>query len=105
MTIWLVIFGMAAVTLLTRAAPLFLLRGEPPVWVQRWLSGVPVAVFTALALRPLLLSSGPEPTVTFGAPLLAGLVGAAVAWRTGNVLATIVVGMAAYWGLRALGMA
>ncbi len=104
MTIWLTIIGMAAVTLLTRTAPLFLLRGEPPVWVQRWLSGVPVAVFTALALRPLLLSSGPEPTLTIGAPLLAGLVGALVAWRTSNVLATIVVGLVAYWALRALGI-
>jgi branched-subunit amino acid transport protein len=105
MMIWLTIIGMAAVTLLTRVAPLFLLRSEPPVWVQRWLSGVPVAVFTALALRPLLLSSGPEPALTFGAPILAGLVGAVIAWRTGNVLATIGVGMAAYWALRALGMA
>lgn len=104
MLIWLTIIGMAAVTLLTRTAPLFLMRGEPPVWVQRWLSGVPVAVFTALALRPLLLSSGPEPAFTIGAPLFAGLAGALVAWRTGNVLATIIVGMAAYWGLRALGI-
>jgi branched-subunit amino acid transport protein len=104
MTTWATIFGMALVTLLTRAAPLVLLRSEPPAWVRRWLSGVPVAVFTALALRPLVLTAAPDPHLTFGAPLLAGVVGALVAWRSGNVLATIVAGLAAYWALRAFGI-
>jgi branched-subunit amino acid transport protein len=100
MTTWIAIIGMAVVTLATRTLPLFVLQREPPEWVRRWLLGVPVAVFTALALRPLLLTGGPEPQFSLGAPLLAGLVGAIVAWRTSNVLATICAGLAAYWLVR-----
>jgi branched-subunit amino acid transport protein len=104
MTIWLAIAGMALVTLATRALPLLLLRGEPPVWLARWLSFVPVAVFTALALRPLLVSPGPAPALTLGAPLVAGLAGALAAWRTGSVVATIAAGMAAFLLLRLFGL-
>lgn len=102
--IWLAIAGMAVVTLATRALPLLVMRGEPPPWLARWLGLVPVAVFTALALRPLAVSAAPDPRLALGAPLLAALAGAAVAWRTGSVVATIAVGMLAYWALRALGM-
>lgn len=102
--IWLTIFGMAAVTLASRALPLVLMRGEPPVWLARWLGLVPAAVFTALALRPLLVSAGPDPRITLGAPLLAGLAGAVVAWRTSSVVATIAAGMLAFWALRAFGV-
>ncbi len=104
MTIWLTICGMAVVTIAVRALPLLLLRGEPPGWLGRWLGLVPVAVFTALVLRPLVVSAGPDPRLTIGAPLVAGLVGAVVAWRTSNVVATIIVGMAAYWALRLIGL-
>ncbi|NTV63325.1 MAG: AzlD domain-containing protein [Oscillochloris sp.] len=102
MTIWLTILGMALVTLLVRALPLLVMRNELPGWLGRWLGYVPVAVFTALALRPLAVSPGNSPQLMAGAPLLAGLAGGLVAWRTSNVLATIVAGMAAYWLLRML---
>lgn len=102
MMIWLTIFGMAVATLATRALPLLVMRGEPPAWLARWLSLVPVAVFTALALRPLVVSAGPSPQLIAGAPLAAGLVGALVAWRTRNVVATIAAGMVAFWLLRLL---
>ncbi len=104
MMLWLAIIGMAVATLATRALPLLLMRGEPPAWLGRWLGLVPVAVFTALAMRPLLVSAGPSPQLIAGAPLLAGLVGALAAWRTGNVVITIAVGMAAYWLLRFAGL-
>lgn len=102
MTVWLTIGAMALVTLATRAIPLLLMRGEPPVWLARWLGLVPVAVFTALALRPLVVSGGPDPHLIAGLPLAAGLAGALVAWRTGNVVATIAAGMAVFWLLRLL---
>lgn len=104
MMIWLTILGMAAVTLATRALPLLLMRGEPPAWLARWLGLVPVAVFTALALRPLVVSAGPSPQLVAGPTLLAGLAGALAAWRSGNVVVTIAVGMAAYWLLRLVGL-
>jgi branched-subunit amino acid transport protein len=104
MTIWLTILGMALVTLLVRVLPLLVMRDDLPSWLGRWLGYVPVAVFTALALRPLAVGAGSPPQIQAGVPLLAGLAGALVAWRTGNVLATIVAGLAAYWLLRLAGM-
>jgi branched-subunit amino acid transport protein len=104
MSTWITIFGMALVTLLSRALPLFVLRGKPPPWLRVWLGAVPVAVFTALAVRPLLVSAGPPHALMIGPPLVAGLVGAAVAWRSGSVVATIAAGMATYWLLRLLGL-
>jgi branched-subunit amino acid transport protein len=103
MMIWLTIAGMAAVTLATRALPLLIMRGEAPGWLGRWLGFVPVAVFTALALQPLLIAGGPEPRLSVGLPLAAGIAGAVAAWRGGSVVVTIAVGMAAYWALRLLG--
>lgn len=101
MNYWIAILGMALVTLLTRALPLLALRGDPPPWLRRWLDGVPVAVFTALALQPVLIADG---RLQVGLPLAAGLVGAAVAWRTGNVFLTIGAGMIAYWVMRSIGL-
>lgn len=100
MTIWLTIAGMALVTLATRALPLLLLRAEPPPWLAQWLRFVPVAIFTALALRPLVVSAGPDPRLIAGAPLAAGLVGVLVAWRTSSVVLTIAAGLVAFWVLR-----
>jgi len=100
MSVWYAILGMAAVTLATRAAPLLLMRGELPPRLRGWLDAVPVAVFTALSLRPLVVSAGPDPQLSLGLPLAAGLAGALAAWRTGSVVATIAAGLAAFWLLR-----
>ena len=104
MTIWLTILGMALVTYATRAIMLLALRGEVAPWLQRWLGYVPVALFTALILPPLLLSGGERPALVLGPALPAGVVGALVAWRSGNVLLTIAAGLAAFWLLRWAGM-
>lgn len=105
MTAWLTIMGMALVTALVRVAPLLMLRGELAPWLRRWLGYVPPAVFAALILPPLLLrDTEAGRALALGPALPAGLVGALVAWRTSNVLLTILAGMAAYWGARSLGM-
>jgi branched-subunit amino acid transport protein len=105
MTIWLTILGMALATYATRVTTMLALRGEVAPWLRRWLGYVPVAVFTALLLPPLLLrTQGETTTIAIGAALPAGVVGALVAWRTGNVLATIIAGMATFWALRWIGM-
>jgi branched-subunit amino acid transport protein len=103
-TIWLTILGMALVTYATRVIMLLALRGEVTPWLQRWLGYVPVAVFTALILPPLLLSSGEQRALTFGPALPAGVVGALVAWRSGNVLLTIAAGLAVFWLMKWAGM-
>jgi branched-subunit amino acid transport protein len=105
MTIWLTIMGMALATYATRAITMLALRGDVAPWLRRWLSYVPVAMFTALILPPLLLSEQAGAKVlAIGPALPAGLVGGLVAWRTGNVLPTIVVGLATFWALRWVGM-
>jgi branched-subunit amino acid transport protein len=63
-----------------------------------------VAIFTALALHPLLASVGAHPQLVAGAPLAAALVGALIAWRTGSVVLTIGAGLAAFWALRLVGL-
>jgi branched-subunit amino acid transport protein len=104
-TIWLTILGMALVTYATRVTTMLALRGDVAPWLRRWLGYVPVAVFTALILPPLLLAErGGAKVLALGPALPAGLVGGLIAWRTGNVLLTIGAGMATFWALRWLGM-
>ena len=105
MSIYLTMLGMVAVTYAARALPLLLLRGELPPWLKRWLALVPVAVFTALILPPLLIrEQGDTRLLTFGPALPAGIVGALVAWRWGNVLITIGAGLATFWLLKGWGV-
>jgi branched-subunit amino acid transport protein len=105
MTICLTILGMALATYAARVIMMLALRGDVAPWLRRWLSYVPVAMFTALILPPLLLSEQAGAKVlAIGPALPAGLVGGLVAWRTGNVLLTIVAGLATFWALKWLGM-
>lgn len=103
MTIWLTILGMAVVTYATRVTMMVALRGEIAPWLRRWLDYVPIAVFMALLLPPLLLRAhGEAQALAIGPALPAGIAGALAAWRTGNVLVTIGAGMLTYWLLRLL---
>ena len=92
-----VILGMAAVTYATRALGVFALSRQLPPAVERFLHYVPPAVFAALLAPPLLL---PEGRVALGIEAAAAIPAAAVAWRTRQVLPTILAGLAAYWLLR-----
>jgi branched-subunit amino acid transport protein len=104
-TIWLTLLGMALATYATRAITMLALRGDVAPWLRRWLSYVPVAMFTALILPPLLLSeqSGVK-ALAIGPALPSGVVGGLVAWRTSNVLLTIVAGLVTFWALRWAGI-
>ena len=105
LTIWLTILGMALVTYATRVITMLALRGEVAPWLRRWLGYVPVAVFTALILPALIFETrGDARTSAIGPALPAGIVGALAAWRSGNVLLTIVAGLATFWLLRWIGM-
>lgn len=71
----------------------------PPA-LQRALRFVPPAVLAALVV-PAVVTVGPTPAATLlDERLFAGLVAAGVAWRTEDVLATIVAGMGTLWVLR-----
>jgi branched-subunit amino acid transport protein len=98
LSIWLTILGMALATYATRVVTLLALRGDVAPWLRRWLGYVPVAIFTALILPPLLLSEQAGAKVlVLGPALPTGLVGGLVAWRTDNVLLTIIAGLATFW--------
>lgn len=105
MTTWLTILGMALATYAARVITILALRGEIVPWLRRWLGYVPIAVFTALILPPLLLQGNDDTrTLAIGPALPAGMVGALVAWRSSNVLITILAGMATFWLLRWMGI-
>jgi len=96
-----VFLGMAAVTYSTRVTMIVLLGRELPPLVQRWLRYMPAAVLSALIAPAALMAQG---RLEWDRQILAFAVGAAVAWRTRNVLATIVAGMAAFYLMGALGL-
>lgn len=68
--------------------------------LQRALRFVPAAALSALVLPDLLLRSDGIDLSLSNIRLLAGVVAAIVAWRTKNVLLTIVIGMVALWALQ-----
>jgi branched-subunit amino acid transport protein len=92
-----VILGMALVTYATRALAVFLLSRRLPPGIERFLGHIPAAVFAALVAPPLLAPQGPFAP---GLPVVAAIPAAFVAWRTRQVLPTILVGMGSYWILR-----
>lgn len=100
MTIWLTIAGMAVVTFASRVLALVFMRHEIAPWIQRWLGYVPIAIFVALIIPALVPLSTEAPRITLGPSLPAGLVGAVVAWRTSNVIYTIIAGLITFWLLR-----
>ena len=102
--IWTMIFGGALVTYALRLSFILLLeRLTLPDLVIRALRYVPAAVLSAL-VWPALVYKGTTLYISYENPrLLAGLVAAVVAWRTGNILLTISMGMASLWLLQWLG--
>lgn len=92
----LTIMLMAVVTYGPRLLGLSLSGLElPPFWL-RLLGFVPVAVFAALVV-PALPSAGETPV-----RLVAAAVAALIFWRVRLLWLGLLVGMAVFWGLRAL---
>ncbi|HRQ37606.1 MAG TPA: AzlD domain-containing protein [Chloroflexota bacterium] len=98
MITWLTIIGMGVITYAIRLTPILLLeRFTLSPALRQALKFVPVAVLSAIIL-PELLMPGDGVDVSLGnGRLLAGLLAILVAWRTKNVLWTIVAGMMALW--------
>lgn len=97
----LIFAAMALATYFTRYAMIATRGREMPSLLRRWLRYVPVAVLAAL-IAPAALA--PQGELELGLHAWAMLAGSAVAWRTRNVLLTILGGMAAFWLLRILGV-
>lgn len=100
---FLVVVGMALVTFAARYPVLaFFGRLNPPPAVLSALKFVPPAVLTALIVPSVLMPEGAMSVQPQNAFLVAGVLAALIAWRTKNLLLTIVLGMTAFWLWRAL---
>jgi branched-subunit amino acid transport protein len=74
---------------------------EMPDWLRRALRFVPAAALAALAFPALTHPAGHLDISAGNFRLLAGLGGALVAWKSRNVMLTILVGMVLLWALEA----
>ncbi|MFK7602852.1 AzlD domain-containing protein [Deinococcus sp. SM5_A1] len=93
MNIWLLILGVGLGSVMLRASFLVLLRDRKlPESPTLSLGLVPAAVLAALIVPDLLYARGTDVFDPFSPRLAAGLLAAAVAWKTRNLLLTLVVG-------------
>lgn len=100
--VWAAIVAVGVATFCIRLSFIYLfgrIDTVPPA-VTRALRYVPAAVLAALVV-PSVVTIEPTAAATLTSDrLLAGAVAALVAWRTEDVTATIVVGLAALWVVR-----
>src|SRR6187399_379841 len=75
---------------------------ELPAWFRTALTFVPVTVLSAITLPEILVWNGELFISLMNPRLLAGVAAFLVAWRTKNVWATIIVGMAVLLGVQFL---
>ena len=102
-SIWLLFIALAVGTYALRLSFIYLFgKIEMPEWLRRALRFVPASVLAALVLPALTYPNGALDLSLGNVRLLAGLGGALVAWKTKNVLWTIVVGMVLFWVLQGL---
>lgn len=103
LSIWLLFIALAVGTYALRLSFIYLFgKIEMPEWLRRPLRFVPASVLAALVLPALTYPNGTLDLSLGNVRLLAGLGGALVAWKTKNVLWTIVVGMVLFWILQTL---
>jgi branched-subunit amino acid transport protein len=94
MRLWLIFLAAGLLTYAMRLS-FILLWGklDVPVWLQRALRFVPPAVLTAIFFPELFMPGEVLDLTPGNARLIAGTLAALVAWRTRNVVLTILVGM------------
>jgi branched-subunit amino acid transport protein len=103
MTLWLLIFVAGLLTFGTRLSFILLLHKiKVPGWFLRSLRFVPMAVLSAIIFPQLTTRNSVFDISWHNPQLLAGAIAILVAWRTRNVLLTILAGMAALLIFQAL---
>lgn len=97
-SIWLLFMVIGLGTFLLRFLFIYLFgKIAMPEWLSRALRFVPAAALAALVFPALTHPAGHLDLSLQNFRLLAGLGGAMVAWRTRNVLLTILAGMLLLW--------
>jgi len=105
MSLWLIIFGMMAVTYSVRLSVIALLGDTTlPDVVNRALRFVPPVALSAIIFPELLLPNDSFDLSAGNERLLAGIIAALVAWYSRNTLLSIAVGMVLLWLLQAAGV-
>jgi branched-subunit amino acid transport protein len=100
--IWLLFIALAMGTFALRFSFIYLFgKVDMPHWLRRALRFVPASVLAALVFPALIYPYGALDLSLNNVHLLAGIGGALVAWRTKNVLWTILIGMILFWTLQA----
>ena len=103
MSPWLTLIAAGAITYATRLSFILLFeRLAVPEWLRRALRFVPPAVLSAIILPELLIQDGSLYLSFENSRLLAGMIAILVAWRTRNVLLTLLAGMVTLWILQAI---
>ncbi len=101
MNIWLIMVAVGVLTFATRLSFIALLEhANIPHGVRRALRFVPIAVLSAIIAPELAAYNGALHLSLFNPRLLAGIFATVVAYKTKNVILTIVAGMAALWILQ-----
>ena len=91
---WLVVALMAVGTLAIRLSVLGAMSERAfPLWIERALTLVLPAMFSAIAVPMLLLSDGPVTFVEDAPKLIAATITLVVAMRWGGYLTPLIVGM------------
>ncbi len=105
MKVWLVFIIGGIGTYVIRAS--FFALGssvELPNWCRRALKYVAPAVFAAIVVPPVLGDDGLSAMARPGAKIIAAVLAGLVAYRTRNITWVLIVGMAALWTLRWIGL-
>ena len=103
MTLWLTLIIIGLLTYAIRLSfILFFSKMDIPSLLQRAFRFVPVAVLSAIIFPALFLPQGVRALSFSNARLFAGIIAVIVAWRTKNVLITLLVGMGALYLLQAI---
>ena len=98
------IIGMAVVTYFTRFASFVLLRRSGvPDWLERWLKHMPTGILTALVIPGILAPRGFIDFTISNDYLVAGILAAAAAYFSRNIVITMALGIGMILGLRTMG--
>lgn len=98
---WLTMIAVGILTFGIRLSFIVILdRWQPPDIIQRSLRFVPVAVLTAIIIPELVMPGGTVDISIGNLRLLAGIVAILVAWKTKNIVWTIIAGMGVLLGLQ-----
>jgi len=102
LALWLTLICIGLLTFAIRLSFISLFgRREIPTFLLSVLRFVPVTVLSAIIFPALFLYGNRLDLSLSNTRLLAGILAAIVAWRSKNVLLTIVVGMVGLWLLQA----